>query len=606
MQNRLRKITILTLALVITMVVVLSFEASASYVNEDAKLLRVEYQGVELSKDRNNPTLLKWTGNDIILSLIGNTACAKLNDANDVHINASFNNHDPGCSTTIFNANGISHYYMNNSQSIFHGQDVFEIYFTIAGVIERSGDFATLAPIPNSESPKYYITVGNNEINHVVPQGDVPAIARAELNNVELSKDKNNPTPIPFHNRIQLVGNSACASKETVVQIWHNGYWTWGGVVLYFNSYALSSCNISVAYELPGNNGRPLYNETVALEFAIHNDGDEIAATKSPTYYVVYLDEESSLVDFSVNGLFHTVKLTGDQLIVEVKQGYIFQGSDMILKDITEYKEYELGIWIGNRNCSGVLTNRIVYSNLPLKMGNIYELTIPKGAVYYMAGTEPNDINSLKFNKEYKTELIMEGSLTFSDVKDDNWAYPYINELTEKRVINGYEDGTFKPNDQVTRNEFAKLMTLLLQIPLIDSATQTFTDVDRSSWAFGYVETVRSYMTGYYDGSAYYFKGSAPAVREDMAVALVKAMGLEDQDVDLSELAAIFSDSESISQNLRKYVLIAYKNKLIDGYPDGTFGAQRAITRAETTALLSKVYKSDAMEKVTFDDYQHD
>jgi hypothetical protein len=177
-----------------------------------------------------------------------------------------------------------------------------------------------------------------------------------------------------------------------------------------------------------------------------------------------------------------------------------------------------------------------------------------------------------------------------------------VKELTEKRVVNGYEDGRFRPNGHVSRSEFAKIMTLTLQIPLIDdNAVQSFADVDESNWAFKYIETVKLYLTGYFDGDSYFFKGSAPAVREDMAVALVKAMGLENQDVDLDELETIFSDYELVSQNLRKYVLIAYKNKLIDGYPDGTFAPQRTITRAETAALLSKVYKSDAMEKVTFD-----
>jgi hypothetical protein len=42
-------------------------------------------------------------------------------------------------------------------------------------------------------------------------------------------------------------------------------------------------------------------------------------------------------------------------------------------------------------------------------------------------------------------------------------------------------------------------------------------------------------------------------------------------------------------------------HKLIDGYPNGTFDPRRSITRAETAALLSKVCKSDAMEKVAFD-----
>ena len=75
-----------------------------------------------------------------------------------------------------------------------------------------------------------------------------------------------------------------------------------------------------------------------------------------------------------------------------------------------------------------------MYSNLPLKSDNIYELTIPARAALYKAGANPDDYNNLKYNREYVTELIMEGSLTFSDVKDGDWAYPYVKELTEKEL----------------------------------------------------------------------------------------------------------------------------------------------------------------------------
>ena len=108
-------------------------------------------------------------------------------------------------------------------------------------------------------------------------------------------------------------------------------------------------------------------------------------------------------------------------------------------------------------------------------------------------------------------------------------------------------------------------------------------------------------MTGYTDGTNYYFRPDNSAVREDMAVALVKALRLEGEVVDDNSIKAIFSDWEDISPNLRKHVQIAYNNGLIGGYPDGIFKAQQSITRAETASLLIKVLKSNAMQKITFD-----
>ena len=194
----------------------------------------------------------------------------------------------------------------------------------------------------------------------------------------------------------------------------------------------------------------------------------------------------------------------------------------------------------------------------------------------------------------------------FTDLTAGHWAYSDIMQLVDKGVIAGYEDGSFRPEGLVTRSEFAKMMTLALDIPLLDDPPKTFTDIAVSDWEYIYIETAKIYLTGYQQGDDYYFKGSEPAVREDMAVALSKALELEagtgniDDDYAYVRLQNIFTDADTISPNLRKYVLTAYENKLIDGYPDGSFRAQGAITRAETASLLVKVLKSEVMQKVTF------
>jgi hypothetical protein len=187
--------------------------------------------------------------------------------------------------------------------------------------------------------------------------------------------------------------------------------------------------------------------------------------------------------------------------------------------------------------------------------------------------------------------------------------------LVEKGVISGYPDGTFKPNELVTRSEFAKMMYYTLGIDKTSDYSGVivdqpfFVDVTGDNWEYMYVKYVGRYMTGFEaaDGQAY-FMGSEPAVREDMAVALVKALKLEAELADdtkadyvYAKLQEIFSDAAEISPNLRKFVLVAYEQKLISGYPDGTFGPQKPITRAETAALLVKVLSSEAMKKITFE-----
>lgn len=425
---------------------------------------------------------------------------------------------------------------------------------------------------------------------------DLPQVLSVEQSGKRLSQDKNNPTKLPYHRTLKIIGNYACKNEIIDIQTYIDGYWTRTGFVAEFDENSEFLLHDGGLMNMVN-----LYDHTYALKYVIFDNNDERnILTESPTYYVIYLDERSSEVEF-VNGVVRELTLTANQLIIETKPDYTFYGmfgNNILLKDKTTGQVQILEFGSNNPNASGTLTNRIVYSNLSINSGHIYEITIPKGTFLC---ADFNNYSNYKYNREFISELIVEGSKTYEDVSNDYWAYPYIKELTEKRVIGGYEDGSFRPEGAVTRSEFAKIMLLSLQIPLINNSNQSFVDVPNSHWAFDYIETVKPYLTGYKNGEDYYFKGSDLAVREDITVALVKAMNLQNENINLEELKTIFSDYTSISPNLQKYVLIAYKNKLINGYPDGTFGAQKTITRAEAAALLSKVYKSDAMEKVTFD-----
>ena len=257
-----------------------------------------------------------------------------------------------------------------------------------------------------------------------------------------------------------------------------------------------------------------------------------------------------------------------------------------------------------NPELTGIYSNKIVYTGFNFKRGRSYRIDFPEGAALsdQTFGADANHKYSIRYSAATHFDSSESYIQLFLDVKEDNWAYSYVKELTEKRVINGYEDGTFRPNNHVTRSEFAKMMVAALHIPASTDGSRTFIDVPFDRWDYEYVEAAKHYLTGFFDGQDYYFKGNEPAVREDLAVALVNVLGLKDQSIDVSELEGIFIDYSSISSNLASYVLIAHQNGIIEGYPDNTFRAQQPITRAEAAALITRVLNLAQMEKMTFDD----
>jgi len=191
----------------------------------------------------------------------------------------------------------------------------------------------------------------------------------------------------------------------------------------------------------------------------------------------------------------------------------------------------------------------------------------------------------------------------FKDVKKDHWAYEDIMWMLERNIIDGVGKDRFEPNGIVTRAQFAKMMVNTLNLQLYKPQTPSFLDVKKNSWAYPYVESAKVYLTGFRTDKGDYYKPDFPAVREDMAVALVKALGYNNEAVDESILS-IFTDANQISPNLRKYVALSVKYGLIQGYTENgktVFKPNGNLTRAQAAKLLHNAFKVKE-EKVTYDE----
>lgn len=89
----------------------------------------------------------------------------------------------------------------------------------------------------------------------------------------------------------------------------------------------------------------------------------------------------------------------------------------------------------------------------------------------------------------------------FSDVDDSMWFAKYIGYMQQFNVINGYEDGTFRPNNPITRAEFVTIACRFVKN--MSSSTSKFSDVASEYWAYPYVSfaAANSWVTGYENGT---------------------------------------------------------------------------------------------------------
>lgn len=189
------------------------------------------------------------------------------------------------------------------------------------------------------------------------------------------------------------------------------------------------------------------------------------------------------------------------------------------------------------------------------------------------------------------TSVFAQGVDSFVDVTEEHFAYDAVQYFHQANVLEGVGDNMFAPDEFVTREQFAKMLSIIYGKEKDVEEKETFSDVTSDMWSYAYIESVKEYLTGYYPaGGKAFFNPYGRATREDVAYALVKISGLKDTKTpDLSVLDK-YEDSTQISVNLKEYVAIVVDAGLMQGY-ENRLRPQDGITRAEVATLLFRAIK---------------
>lgn len=173
----------------------------------------------------------------------------------------------------------------------------------------------------------------------------------------------------------------------------------------------------------------------------------------------------------------------------------------------------------------------------------------------------------------------------FSDITEAAWAAEYIKYAAENGIMTGGGDGTFRPNDAVTRAEFLKI--LIVSLKLSDETPQTagFSDVPTGAWFEGYVNTGVS--LGVVNGtSKTEFSPNAPVSRQDAAVMIQRAVSAAGLKLHIAGDAQEFTDGADISDYAVAAVTELSSAGVINGYEDGTFCPNHSMLRSETAKVV--------------------
>jgi len=176
---------------------------------------------------------------------------------------------------------------------------------------------------------------------------------------------------------------------------------------------------------------------------------------------------------------------------------------------------------------------------------------------------------------------------SFTDSKD-HWGSEYIHFLASRGVANGVGDNSFRPDTSLTRAQYVTFLAGLAMEDAAQYSNDEFSDVKKGEWYYPYIAWAASngVVSGMGDGT---FQPNNKITREQLAqmtISFFRYMGMETKGI---RTQADFSDAASISGWAQSAVGLCQGVGVINGFPNGTFAPQNNATRAEAATMCSRI-----------------
>ncbi|MEE1043296.1 MAG: S-layer homology domain-containing protein [Clostridia bacterium] len=174
--------------------------------------------------------------------------------------------------------------------------------------------------------------------------------------------------------------------------------------------------------------------------------------------------------------------------------------------------------------------------------------------------------------------------VSFTDIGGYDWAREAIETLASKGVVNGRGDNKFAPADYITREEFAKILSVAYGL-YDENAVNEFTDVSAGRWSYSYISSMykNGIITGYSDGA---FKPDSFVTREEMAVMLCRVLVRLGKIDNEYKAYSSYNDFNNISSFAVNSVLTLSNHNILSGDDTGCFNPKKGATRAEICKMI--------------------
>lgn len=285
----------------------------------------------------------------------------------------------------------------------------------------------------------------------------------------------------------------------------------------------------------------------------------------------------------------HIGTVTGERLH-EVNQAITSGQSEPLLPSPIEFRLTVAGQEVNDFN--GIYVERRVGLQHPADTNQTTAVWIDDNNRLHFVPSVVNTVNGsseiIIRSPHNSIYTVIQSKKSFDDLQG-HWARADVELLANKWIVNGQSENNYNPEMSVTRAEFAAM--LIRSIGLPENKLSSFIDVPSNSWFAGAVGTAQSYglITGLGDGT---FRPQDKITREQMAIMTVRALKVGGKELFAGPNGNVtFTDYNDISEWSREAVGQLATANLIQGMTDETFAPQQETTRAQAATMLNRVLK---------------
>jgi hypothetical protein len=235
-------------------------------------------------------------------------------------------------------------------------------------------------------------------------------------------------------------------------------------------------------------------------------------------------------------------------------------------------------VYLHSFNPADLCTNYLADIGTSPNPSALYSFTVPAGATFVVVvhELEPG-AGCLGYSLAASSCLC---SSSFADTVPTDYFYEAVRYLACNGVIVGYSDNTFRPYNNTTRGQLAKIVVLAYGLPIYTPTQPTFSDVPTTHTFYQFVETAayEGLVVGYSDGT---FRPHNYVTRGQLSKIVVEAAGWP-----LTNPPTPTFTDVPVDHTFYSYIETAYEHAIISGYADGTFRPGNSATRGQISKIV--------------------